>query len=500
MRHVVSIDQGTTGTTVLVLDEELRIRGRGYQEFRQIYPQPGWVEHDPADIWSSVTAALGQALAAAHVKGTELAAIGITNQRETAVLWERATGNPVHHAIVWQDRRTADRCAELKAAGKEARVRELTGLTIDPYFSGTKLAWILGDGDSDAGPGGAALRARARAGELAFGTIDTYLVWRLSGGAVHATDATNASRTLLMDLKALAWSDEQLELLGIPREVLPSIVASSGTLAVTRGVPGLPDGIPIAGIAGDQQSALFGQACFDPGDAKCTYGTGAFILMNTGDTPVPSRSGLLTTVAWKLGDGELRYALEGSAFIAGAAVQWLRDGLGFFTSAAEVEALAASVPDSGGVIVVPAFAGLGAPHWRPTARGIITGLTRGTTRAHLARATLEGIALQNVDILRAMERDSGRRLTSLKVDGGAAANDLLMQFQSDVLGVEISRPELVETTALGAAFLAGLGVGVWRDKAQIRATWREQRRFTPTPQRAPIAEHLARWDAAIAKA
>ena len=492
MRHVISIDQGTTGTTVLVLDEELRVRGRGYKEFRQIYPQPGWVEHDPEDIWGSVTHALGAALADAKLDAKDIAAIGITNQRETSLLWERATGKPVHNAIVWQDRRTADRCGELKAAGKEARVRELTGLTLDPYFSGTKLAWILDHG--------AALRARARAGELAFGTIDTYLVWRLTGGATHATDVTNASRTLLMDLKSLAWSDEQLSLLEIPREVLPTIVPSSGPMGTTRGVPGLPDGIPVAGIAGDQQSALFGQACFDPGDAKCTYGTGAFILMNTGDTAVPSRSGLLTTVAWKLGDGELRYALEGSAFIAGAAVQWLRDGLGFFTSAKEVEALATSVADSGGVIVVPAFAGLGAPHWRPTARGAITGLTRGTTRAHIARATLEGIALQNVDILRAMERDSGRRLTALKVDGGAAANDLLMQFQSDVLGVEISRPELVETTALGAAFLAGLGVGVWRDKAQIRATWREQKRFKPSADRARVAEHLARWDAAVAKA
>jgi glycerol kinase len=491
MRYVISIDQGTTGTTVLVLDEELRLRGRGYQEFRQIYPQPGWVEHDATDIWGSVTYALGAALASAKIEGKDIAALGITNQRETSLLWERSSGTPVHNAIVWQDRRTADRCAELKKQGKEARVRELTGLALDPYFSGTKLAWIMDHGQ--------ALRARARAGELAFGTIDTYLLWRLTGGVAHATDATNASRTLLMDLKTLAWSDEQLELLGVPREVLPQIVASSGVVGTTRGVPGLPDGIPIAGIAGDQQSALFGQACFDPGEAKCTYGTGAFILMNTGDTPVPSRSGLLTTVAWKLAD-ELRYALEGSAFIAGAAVQWLRDGLGFFASASEVEALAASVPDSGGVIVVPAFAGLGAPHWRPEARAAITGLTRGTTRAHIARATLEGIALQNVDILRAMERDSGRRLTALKVDGGAAANDLLMQFQSDVLGVDISRPELVETTALGAAFLAGLGVGVWRDKAQIRATWREQKRFAPTADRAKVGEHLARWDAAVAKA
>ncbi len=490
MRHVIAIDQGTTGSTVLVLDEQLQLRGRGYKEYRQIYPQPGWVEHDPEDIWTSVTLALQAAIA--NIDPRSVAAIGITNQRETSVLWDRATGTPVHNAIVWQDRRTADRCAELKATGKEARVKELTGLTIDPYFSGTKIRWMLDHVDG--------LAARALAGGIAFGTIDCFLLSRLTAGAVHATDVTNASRTLLFDIHQLAWSDELLEVIGVPRAILPEVVASSGIVGTTKGVAGLPDGIPIAGLAGDQQSALFGQACFSPGDAKCTYGTGAFILMNTGDKPVVSKSGLLTTVAWKLGTGELRYALEGSAFIAGAAVQWLRDGLNFFTSATEIEALASNVPDSGGVIVVPAFAGLGAPHWRPEARASITGLTRGTTRAHIARATLEGIALQNVDILRAMERDAGRPLTVLKVDGGASANDLLMQFQSDVLGVEISRPEVVETTALGAAFLAGLGTGVWKDQDQVRTTWREQRRFTPTTDRAKVAEHLARWDAAVAKA
>ncbi len=490
MRHVIAIDQGTTGSTVLVLDEQLQLKGRGYKEFRQIYPTPGWVEHDPEDIWSSVTAALGQALAG--IEPSSIAAIGITNQRETAILWDRKTGKPVHNAIVWQDRRTADRCAELKANGKEERVKQLTGLTLDPYFSGTKIHWMLNHVDG--------LAARARAGEIAFGTVDSYLVNRLTGGAVHVTDVTNASRTLLLDLHTLSWSDELLETIGVPRMVLPQVVASSGTIGQTRGVPGLPDGIPISGMAGDQQSALFGQACFAPGDAKCTYGTGAFILMNTGERAVASKSGLLTTVAWKLATGELRYALEGSAFIAGAAVQWLRDGLQFFSSAKEIEGLAASVPDSAGVIVVPAFAGLGAPHWRPEGRGAIMGLTRGTTRAHIARATLEGIALQNVDILRAMERDSGRNLTVLKVDGGASANDLLMQFQSDVLGVEISRPELVETTALGAAFLAGLGTGVWKDQAAVTKTWREQKRFKPTTDRAGVAEHLKRWDAAVAKA
>ncbi len=486
MRHVIAIDQGTTGTTVLVLDEELRVRGRGYREFQQHYPQPGWVEHEPEDIWTSVTDALGQALTRAGIEAGDIAAIGITNQRETTVVWDRATGRPVHRAIVWQDRRTAGHCAELKAAGLEARFRERTGLTLDPYFSGTKIRWIIDH------------LGRA-ASALAFGTIDSFLLWRLTGGAVHATDVTNASRTLLFDLHTRTWSDDLCALLGVDRALLPTVVPSSGVCGHTRGVPGLPDGIPIAGMAGDQQSALFGQACFEPGEAKCTYGTGAFILMNTGGTPVASTSGLLTTVAWEI-PGELAYALEGSAFIAGAAVQWLRDGLGFFTSAAEIEALATSVPDSGGVVVVPAFTGLGAPHWRPEARGVITGLTRGTTRAHIARATLEGIALQNVDILRAMERDSGRTLRTLRVDGGAAANDLLMQFQADVLGVEISRPELVETTALGAAFLAGLGAGVWTSKDAIRASWREQKRFRPAAPSAEVAAHLARWASAVAKA
>jgi glycerol kinase len=492
MRYVVSIDQGTTGSTVLVLDEHLTVCGRGYQEFRQIYPQPGWVEHDPEDLWTSVTSAMAAAMAAAKVPPGAIAAIGITNQRETSMIWERATSRPLHHAIVWQDRRTADRCSELAAQGHEAEVRRTTGLTLDPYFSGTKLGWLL-DHLGDA-------RARAGRGELAAGTVDTYLLWRLTGGAVHATDVTNASRTLLLDLQSRTWAPSMLRLFGVPAELLPEVRPSSGVFGTTRGVPGIPDGVPISGIAGDQQAALFGQACFEPGDAKCTFGTGAFILMNTGDTPVASTSGLLTTIAWQLGDGELRYALEGSAFIAGAAVQWLRDGLGFFDSAAEVEELARLVPDSGGVIVVPAFAGLGAPHWRPEARGAITGLTRGTTRAHIARATLEGIALQNVDILRAMERDSGRALSILKVDGGAAANDLLMQFQSDVLGVAISRPAFVESTAMGAAFLAGMGVGVWKTADQIREVWKEQRRFWPTRDRGAIDAHIARWNTAVARA
>jgi glycerol kinase len=494
MRHVIAIDQGTTGTTVLVVDEELHVRGRCNEEFQQIYPRPGWVEHDPEAIWASVKTALGKALTASKIDPASIAAIGITNQRETSLIWERRSLVPVRNAIVWQDRRTAERCAELAAAGHQARLRELTGLVIDPYFSATKLEWMLREDP-------ARLR-RAGAGELAFGTIDTYLVAKLTGGEAFITDVTNASRTLLFDIRSLEFSDELLELFGVPREMLPDVASSAEVYGETRGVPGLPDGIPVAGIAGDQQAALFGQACFTPGAAKITFGTGAFVLTNIGEKPVLSESGLLTTVAWRIGEGsekgELRYAVEGSAFIAGAAVQWLRDGLGIIATAPEVEALAAQVEDSGGVVVVPGFAGLGAPHWRPEARGLIAGLTRGTTAAHIARATLEGIALQNTDILRAMERDAGRPLAELRVDGGAAANDLLMQFQADVLGVGISRPEILETTALGSALLAGLATGVWRTKADIARTWREDRRFEPAGDRAKIEEHLERWRRAVA--
>ncbi len=496
MRYVVSIDQGTTGTTVLVLDQELNVRGRANREFRQIYPEPGWVEHDPEDIWTSVTGALAAALGEAAIDAAAIAAVGITNQRETTLLWERATLKPVQNAIVWQDRRTSDQCEALRADGKEDLIRARTGLLCDPYFSGTKLSWML-DRDSD-------LRRRAGAGELAFGTVDSYLVARLTSGQAHITDVTNASRTLFMELEALAWDDELLGLLDVPREVLPEIKSSAEVYGETVGVPGLPDGIPVAGIAGDQQAALFGQACFAPGDAKCTFGTGAFLLMNIGERALPSKTGLLSTVAWKIGSGEARgevaYALEGSVFIAGAVVQWLRDELGFISSAAEVEALAEQVDDSGGVIVVPAFAGLGAPHWRPHARGLISGITRGTGRAHIARAALESIALQNYDILKAMERDSGRPLGTLKVDGGASANNLLMQFQSDVLDVAISRPAVIETTALGSAFLAGLATGVWRSKAEIADAWREERRFEPSAERGAIDAHLARWDQAVEKA
>ncbi len=493
MRHVVAIDQGTTGTTVLVLSEELEVLGRATEEFEQIYPKPGWVEHDPEAIWDSVTKALNEALSAAAIDPKSIAAIGITNQRETTLLWEKRSLVPLRNAIVWQDRRTADRCAELEEAGRGARLRELTGLVIDPYFSATKLEWMLRE-DPDR-------RRRAAAGEIAFGTIDTYLVAKLTGGEALVTDVTNASRTLLFDIHGLGFHDELLALFDVPPEMLPEVKSSAEVYGETRGVPGLPDGIPVAGIAGDQQAALFGQACFDPGAAKVTYGTGAFVLQNIGDKPVLSDSGLLTTVAWRIGEGreegELRYAVEGSAFVAGAAVQWLRDGLGLIATAAQVEELARRVEDSAGVVVVPGFAGLGAPHWRPEARGLICGLTRGTTAGHIARATLEGIALQNADILRAMEGDSGRAPAELRVDGGAAANDLLMQFQADVLGTAISRPKILETTALGSALLAGLATGVWRTKADIARTWREERRFEPAADRARIDEHIERWKRAV---
>jgi glycerol kinase len=493
MRYVIAIDQGTTGSTVLVLDESLNVVGRKNMEFPQIYPQPGWVEHDPEEIWISVCAALGGALAQANVDTSDIAAIGITNQRETGVLWDRKSLKPERNAIVWQDRRTADVCHALKERGLEADIRTRTGLVLDPYFSGSKLQWMLDESPDR--------RTRAASGELCFGTIDSYLVARLSGGETHITDVSNASRTMLCGLESLAWDPTLLELFDVPVECLPEIRSSSEVYAETRGVPGLPDGVPIAGIAGDQQAALFGQACFRPGSAKCTYGTGAFILMNTGSTPPTSKSGLLSTVAWKLGpDAPPFYALEGSAFIAGAAVQWLRDGLGLFSESADVEAMAEEVEDSGGVVLVPAFAGLGAPHWRPEARGVITGLTRGTTKAHVARAALEGIALQNYDIVRAMQDDSGHELKSFKVDGGAAANNLLMQFQADILNVEIVRPEMLETTALGAAFLAGLGAGVWKDKEELTAVWRENRRFAPAMSDDDRQERLAQWNAAIAKA
>ena len=460
---ILAIDQGTTGTTAIILDRDGHARGRANFEFAQHFPKPGWVEHEPEQIWESVLKAVAQALERAKAKGSELAAIGITNQRETTVLWHRATLAPIHRAIVWQDRRTADRCAALKKQGLEERVRQKTGLVLDPYFSGTKIAYLL---DTIGG-----VRAHAERGDVVFGTIESYLIARLTGGAAHVTDVTNASRTLLLDLKKLAWDDEMAAMLSVPRAMLPRVVGCAEEVGRTKGVPGLPDGIPITGIAGDQQAALFGQTCFEKGDVKCTYGTGAFVLMNVGETPVASKHGLLTTAAWQLRAGSPAiYALEGSAFVAGAAVQWLRDGLGLIKAASETEAIARSVDDSGGVVFVPALVGLGAPYWDPDARGLICGITRGTTGAHLVRAALEGIAHEVADLVEAMSSDVGlARMARMRVDGGASQNGLLLELQARFAGVRVERPADVETTARGAAMLAALGVGLVRDLDGLRA-------------------------------
>jgi glycerol kinase len=490
-RYVLAIDQGTTGSTALIIDQRLSVKAKANVEFRQIFPKPGWVEHDLADIWDSTLKAIGKAMREASVKAGDLQAVGITNQRETTLLWDRRTGKPLHHAIVWQDRRTADLCNELKAAGKEPWIREKTGLVLDAYFSGTKLRWLL---DNVKGA-----RARAQRGELCFGTVDSALLWKLTGGAVHATDVTNASRTLLMDLEKRTWDDELCALFDIPPSVLPEIKPSAGVFGMTKGVRGLPDGIPIAGIAGDQQAAMVGQACFTEGEAKCTYGTGAFLLMNAGPRKVTSQHGLIGTVAWQIGD-EVAYALEGSAFIAGAVVQWLRDGLGLFKRSADVETLAASVPDSGGVTFVPALAGLGAPHWRQEARGLICGLDRGVTKAHLARAALEGVAFEIYDLAQAMAQDIGKPMPMFRVDGGAAANDLMMQFQADLLQTPIERPRMLETTALGAAFLAGLGTGIWAGTKELKSAWRAGKQFKPKMKSEIRDAHLARWRSAVMRA
>ena len=486
-KYVLAIDQGTTGTTAVLLDRRLAVRALVNQEFKQHFPRPGQVEHDLEEIWASVGATVRRALRQAGARGRDVAAIGITNQRETTALWRRSTGRPVSRAIVWQDRRTTEACAALKAAGREPWVRERTGLVLDPYFSATKLGWLL---DHVKGA-----RRDAEAGKLAFGTIDSFLCWRLTGGA-HVTYVSNASRTLLMNLETRRWDDALLTLFGVPRAVLPEIRSSSETYGATRGLGFLPDGIPVCGMAGDQQAALFGQACFAPGDAKCTYGTGAFLLQNVGPRPVHSSRGLLATVAWEVG-GEVAYALEGSSFIAGAAVQWLRDGLGLIKRSADVEPLARSVKDSGGVTFAPALAGLGAPHWRPEARGLIRGIDRGTTAAHLARATLDGIALSVFDLAEAMRVESGQSFRDFKVDGGASRNDLLMQTQADLLGVAVVRPRVIETTAVGAAFLAGLAAGVWGSREELRRVWRQDRRFTPRMKPTDREAMLARWRAAV---
>ena len=456
-RYILALDQGTTSSRAIIFDRQGQIVALAQKEFRQIFPKPGWVEHDADEIWASQVGVASEAIARLGADAVEIAAIGITNQRETTVVWHRKTGRPVYHAIVWQDRRTADFCGELKAQGREPTFQQKTGLVVDAYFSGTKVRWIL-----DNVPG---CRAMAERGELAFGTVDSWLLWRLTDGALHVTDVTNASRTLLFNIHDCQWDDELLNILNVPRSMLPEVRSSSEVYGHSaKGI--LPAQIPIAGIAGDQQAATFGQAALERGMAKNTYGTGCFMLLNTGHHPIPSQNKLLTTIAWKIG-ARIDYALEGSVFVGGAVVQWLRDGLNFFRSSEEVEALAGSVPDSGGVLLVPAFVGLGAPYWDSYARGIIVGLTRGTTRAHIARAALESIALQSAELLEAMRQDSGLALAEMRVDGGASRNDLLMQFQADVLGVPVVRPKVTETTALGAAYLAGLAVGFWESIEQI---------------------------------
>src|SRR6266571_5344987 len=490
MSVILALDQGTTSSRAIVFGPNGAIQAVAQEEFQQIFPQTGWVEHDPREIWSSQLEVAQQALSKSGLKAKDVAAIGITNQRETTVVWDRRTGEPIHNAIVWQDRRTARFCDELKRAGREELIRDKAGLVIDAYFSGSKIRWLL-----DQVPGA---RERAQRGELAFGTIDTWLVWNLTGGALHITDPSNASRTMMFDLHTGQWSDELLRVLEVPRELLSEVRSSSELYGHTaRDIFGAP--IPIGGIAGDQQAALFGQNCFTRGLAKNTYGTGCFMLMNIGAQPTPSQHQLLTTVAWKANE-RTDYALEGSVFIGGAVVQWLRDGLGLIKSSVEVEALAGSVTDSGGVYLVPAFAGLGAPHWDQYARGTITGLTRGTTAGHIARAALEGIAFQVADVLEVMKEDSGIAVNELRVDGGASANNLLMQFQADILRVPVVRPKVVETTALGAAYLAGLAVGFWKDRGEIQKVWQVDRVFEPKQSADQVAHRRSRWAEALKRA
>jgi glycerol kinase len=493
MNYVLALDQGTTSSRAIVFDREGRVVSLAQREFRQIFPQPGWVEHDAGEIWATQHAVALEAMARAGAAATDFAALGITNQRETTLLWDRATGQPVANAIVWQDRRTAARCDQLRAQGHAGRMQRKTGLVVDAYFSGTKLEWLL-----DHVPGA---RARAEAGDLAFGTIDSWLVWNLTAGRVHATDASNASRTLLFNLHTQDWDDELLALLRIPRAVLPDVLPSSGVVAETESSL-FGAALPIAGIAGDQQAATFGQACFAPGMAKNTYGTGCFMLMNTGAQPVSSRNRLLTTVGWQgpAGPHRTAYCLEGSVFMAGATVQWLRDGLRMIRSAPEVESLAAQVADTGDVYLVPAFAGLGAPDWDGHARGTLVGLTRGTTRAHVARAALEAIALQSADVFGAMARDARLPLAELRVDGGASRNNLLMQLQADFLGVPVVRPQVTETTALGAAYLAGLATGFWSGADAIAGQWMADRRFEPRLPEGQRQAKLARWREAVERA
>lgn len=486
-KYIMALDQGTTSSRAILFDKAGAIVAVAQKEFTQLFPSPGWVEHDPAEIWSSQIGVATEAMAKAGLEGGHIAAIGITNQRETTVVWDRETGKPVHNAIVWQDRRTADYCDSLKAAGHEKMIREKTGLVIDAYFSGTKVKWIL-----DNVPGA---RERANQGKLAFGTVDAWLIWNLTYGAVHATDITNASRTMLFNIHTQQWDNELLQLLDIPASMLPPVKESSEVVGETA--PGVfAVQIPIAGIAGDQHAALFGQMCTAPGMVKNTYGTGCFMLMNIGNKPIISKNNLLTTVAWKV-NGQVQYALEGSIFIAGAIVQWLRDGLGIIRSSSEVETLAASTTENEGVYLVPAFAGLGAPHWEQHARGTLVGMTRGTTAAHIARAALESIAYQTMEVLKAMEADANISIKELRVDGGATGNNLLMQFQADILHTKVVRPVITETTAMGAAYLAGLAVGYWKDLEEIGSQWQMDKCFLPDNVQNNREEWINGWNKAV---
>lgn len=488
MKYILALDQGTTSSRAILFNHDGGIVATAQKEFRQIFPKPGWVEHDAQEIWATQAGVASEVLHKARAKAADVAAIGITNQRETTVVWDRKTGKPICNAIVWQDRRTASICDKLRAQKLDKLIQRKTGLVVDAYFSATKVQWILQNVKG--------AKARAAKGELAFGTIDSWLLWNLTGGKVHATDVSNASRTMLYDIRKGTWDDELLKIFGVPRSMLPEVRDSSGEFGTTSLLGG---SIPIAGIAGDQQSALFGQICTKPGMVKNTYGTGCFMLMNTGTKPINSKNKLLTTVAWRI-NGRTEYALEGSVFIAGAAIQWLRDGLGIIRQSADVEALAASVPDTGGVYLVPAFAGLGAPHWDAYARGTLLGLTRGTTAAHIARATLEGIALQVMDILKAMEADAGIKLKELRVDGGASVNNLLMQLQCNLLGVPVVRPKVNETTALGAACLAGLAVGYWKNLDDIAKHWQVDRKFKPSMKAAARTQITQGWNRALGRA
>ena len=486
-KYVLALDQGTTSSRAIIFDHNGSVVSVAQKEFKQIFPQPGWVEHDPNEIWSTQLGVAAEAISKAGLTTESIAAIGITNQRETTVVWERATGKPVYNAIVWQDRRTAAFCDELKAKGTDKLIKEKTGLILDAYFSATKVKWILDHVEG--------AREKASKGELCFGTIDTWLIWNLTKGQVHATDVSNASRTMLLNIHTLQWDGELEKIFDVPGNMLPQVRSSSEVYGETQNIL-TAHKIPIAGIAGDQQSALFGQMCTQPGMVKNTYGTGCFMLMNTGEKAVPSKNNLLTTVAWKI-NGVTQYALEGSVFIAGAVVQWLRDGLGIIKSSAEVEPLALKVDNNDGVFVVPAFAGLGAPHWNQHARGTIVGMTRGTTSAHLARAAIESIAYQTMDVLKAMEADSGIAIKELRVDGGATANDLLMQFQSDMLNTKVIRPEIIETTALGAAYLAGLAVGYWKDMDEIQKQWQVDRVFEPDMKEYDRSKLSKEWQRAV---